>query len=429
MDISFYTKIYPYEESGYVVLYSILTGSVVLLEKEVLSGIQSGKTSSSEQETLVEMGFLVEDVEKEKQEVFRLLKKMNGNNKRFELIALMNLDCNLSCTYCYEGDMKGKFYMSRDTADNLVDFISGSVGPGMETINIDFYGGEPLLSLKLIKDVSGRVRALAESMGIEYEFTLVTNGTLLTRRTVEELAPLGLKRAKITLDGPGHVHDQTRPFRSGEGSFVLIIRNLKDACEKIHVNIGGNYTRHNYYIFPELLDYLISEGITPDKVSNVKFDPVIKSDNWQTPVDFRDAGVTVNEPWIVEASLFLREEILKRGFNTPEMGIFTCMVDLKDSLVVNHDGKIYKCPGLIGKEGFEAGSLTGGIKDYNTSYNLDIWKNEECRDCQYLPLCFGGCRYMKFLRDGNVDGVDCQKPYLDATLESLIKQDIKYRLQ
>jgi uncharacterized protein len=105
------------------------------------------------------------------------------------------------------------------------------------------------------------------------------------------------------------------------------------------------------------------------------------------------------------------------------------MVDLKDSFVVNHDGNIYKCPGLIGKERFLAGSLTKGIDNYDTSYNMDIWKNEECKNCQYLPFCFGGCRYMKLLRDGNVDGVDCQKSYLDATLESLIKQDIKYRLQ
>ncbi len=33
---------------------------------------------------------------------------------------------------------------------------------------------------------------------------------------------------------------------------------------------------------------------------------------------------------------------------------------------------------------------------------------------------------MKYIRDGNMDGVDCKKPYLDATLEEAIKQDIKY---
>jgi hypothetical protein len=34
---------------------------------------------------------------------------------------------------------------------------------------------------------------------------------------------------------------------------------------------------------------------------------------------------------------------------------------------------------------------------------------------------------MAYLRDGNIDTIDCKKPYLDASLETLIKQDIKYR--
>lgn len=36
---------------------------------------------------------------------------------------------------------------------------------------------------------------------------------------------------------------------------------------------------------------------------------------------------------------------------------------------------------------------------------------------------------MKLLRDRRIDGVDCRKPYLDATLEAFIRQDIKYRLK
>jgi uncharacterized protein len=429
MHLSYYVKAYSYDEPEYLVLYSIRTGSVILLEKEVLDRVQSGNLSPSEQELLVEMGYLVEDIENEKQEVFGLLDKKNENNKRFELIAVMNLDCNLSCTYCYEGDMKGKLYMSQDTSEHLTDFISNNLGPDVDVINIDFYGGEPLLSLKHIKDISGRVRALSDSKGIKYEFTLVTNGTLLNPRTVGELIPLGLKGAKITLDGPGYMHNKSRPFKGGAGSFDSIVRNLKDVCEQIHISVGGNFTRQNYHAFPELLDYLAGEGITPDRVSGIKFDPVVKSDNWHSPTDFRDGSVSVDEPWIVEASLFLREEILKRGYNTPEMEVFTCMVNLKDSFVVNHDGSIYKCPGFIGKEGFEAGDIARGVSDFGASHNLENWKTEECKDCQYLPFCFGGCRYMKFLRDGNIDGVDCQKSYLDATLEKIIKQDIKYRLK
>jgi len=107
----------------------------------------------------------------------------------------------------------------------------------------------------------------------------------------------------------------------------------------------------------------------------------------------------------------------------------TCMIEISDSYVVNFDGVIYKCPGFIGKKGFEVGDLRTGVKDYTGVYKLDIWKNEDCAECEYLPLCFGGCRYMTFVRDGNIDKLDCQKAYLDASLETLVKQDIKYLLK
>lgn len=104
------------------------------------------------------------------------------------------------------------------------------------------------------------------------------------------------------------------------------------------------------------------------------------------------------------------------------------MVEYRDKMFINYDGGIYKCSGLIGREEFKAGDLNSGLKDYRSTHNLDNWKNEECLDCAYLPLCFGGCRYMKLVRDGNMAGVDCKKPFWDAMLEAMVKQDIRYGL-
>jgi uncharacterized protein len=234
---------------------------------------------------------------------------------------------------------------------------------------------------------------------------------------------------KITLDGPKENHDRYRPYKLGVGSFDRIIQNIKETSEIIKIGIGGNFNRENYKSFPILLDYLITEKLTPDKISNVKFDPIMKTGSEFALPDFREGCESINEPWLFEASLFLREEILKRGFNTPKTRPSPCMIEIQDDIVVNFDGTIYKCPGLIGWKDFEVGDLKTGIKEYKKSYNLDVWKKEECLDCEYLPLCFGGCRYMKLLRDGKIDDVDCRKPYLDATLEAFIKQDIKYRLK
>jgi uncharacterized protein len=129
----------------------------------------------------------------------------------------------------------------------------------------------------------------------------------------------------------------------------------------------------------------------------------------------------------MEASLYLREEILKRGFYTPRMAPAACMIESPDDLVVNYDGALYKCTAFLGMKEMVVGDLRTGITDYTVSHNLDVWKKDECLDCAYLPLCFGGCRFLKLVRDGKIDDVDCRKAYLDEALEGFIRQDLQYQ--
>jgi uncharacterized protein len=431
MQPSPYLKVYPFDEKpGHLLLFSTRKVSKILITKETYKAIQEGTLSPSDEALLLKLGMLVPDREEERNAVLCFFDEINEKNPGLSLMVALNLDCNFSCVYCYEGEMKGSLYMSNETADLLIGFIRDHFPEKKNTLLIDFYGGEPLLSIGLIKYISRALNAFVKRRGATYSFTLVTNGSLFTRKVAEELVPLGLQSVKITLDGPAEIHNRYRPFKSGAGSFDTIIKNIKETCDLVKVGIGGNFEKPTYEKFPVLLDYLASEGLTPDRVVIVKFDPVMKTPEADpSPPEFRGGCTSVNEPWISDASLQLREEILKRGYNTLPLMPITCMVEIADSYVVNFDGVIYKCPGFIGKAGFEVGDLQTGVKDYAASYKLGIWKNEDCAGCEYLPLCLGGCRYMTFLRDGAIEGVDCQKPYLDASLETLVKQDIQYKLK
>jgi len=64
------------------------------------------------------------------------------------------------------------------------------------------------------------------------------------------------------------------------------------------------------------------------------------------------------------------------------------------------------------------------VRDYRESHKLDIWKNDECLDCAYLPICFGGCRLLTLQKNGMIDTVECHRPMLDASLERLVLQDL-----
>lgn len=429
MTLSIYCKTYTHrEDPDSLILFSTKKASIIHVPKSMLNDIEKGNLSAEEKETLSELEFLVDDINEDKDKMLRFIEELNTINKKFTAIVVMNLDCNLACKYCFEGQRKGRFYMTKETADLFFEFVKNNVLSDKEEITITFYGGEPLLSKELIIYISKKMKAISESKGMRYSFSFITNGTLLTPDIVEKLKPLGLKSASITLDGPKDVHDRFRPFRSGKGSFDVILKNVRDVCDMMDIQIGGNFTEENYGEFPRLLDLFIGNKLTPDKISLIKFDPVLKEREGIAPPDFRDGCETINEPWLFDAGILLREDILKRGYKTQRIIPGSCMIEYRDNLVINYDGGIYKCPGLIGREQFRIGDLNIGIRDYTLSHNLKNWKNAECLDCSYLPLCFGGCRYMKLVRDDNIEGVDCKKPYFDAMLEALILQDVRYGL-
>ncbi len=426
MPLSRYSKMFSHpDDPGLIMLFSTRTTSVLTVPAGMIGDIEQGMLSDEEKETLTAHGVIVESLENEMQEMLGYIDEMNRLSKSFCAIVVMSLDCNLACRYCFEGTRKGKYYLSADTAGDLVDFVGRNI-EGSDEIDLVFYGGEPLLSTDLILRMSEKLATLAQKRGMKYGFSLITNGTLLTRRAAEQLKGMGLRSARVTLDGPSEVHDRSRPFKSGTGSFNTIIRHVQDACEVIDIHVNGNFTEANYRAFPELLDILIESGLGPDRISSIGFFPVMNESGQFSP-DFHEGCYSSNEPWLAEAGNFLRQEILQRGFRTDEVQPSVCMFERQDHLVVNWDGGLYKCPGLIGRKEFCAGSLNAGLGDYAVTHNLGNWKNEECLACVYLPLCFGGCRYMKLMQSGNILGVDCRKDYFDRTLQALVLQDVIYR--
>lgn len=403
---------------------------MALMPDSALSAIENGSLAAPLQETLFRLGILINDPEQEVREMIGFFDRLVDAQSVFTALIVLNLDCNLACTYCYEHNVKTKQYVTREVIDAFIKRVRRLDFRKTKQVVVDFYGGEPLLSVNTIVYVSERLREAAEELGFTYSFRLVTNGTLLTAKTVQKLAGLGLKGAKITLDGPEGLHNCTRPFVGGKGSFSSIIDNIRNVCEMIDLQLGGNYKANSYRHFPSLLDDLGAKGITPDKVALVKFDPVAETDGRASgPPELSAGCVSVNEEWLIEASIFLRGEILKRGYRTAKITPLTCMVELREDIVLNVDGSLYKCPGMLGRNECAVGTIQDGLIDYRNIYGLGHWKNPECLECAYLPLCFGGCRFMNMLRTGAIAGIDCRKPYFDATLEAFIKQEIRYKDQ
>ena len=429
MQLSHYLKAWSCSETpGYHLLFSTKKASLALVPDEIWNQLVQGEVPSEYRDQLPELDMLVPDRKQEQQEIFGFLDEVNRLNDGLDIAIIPGLDCNFNCTYCYEGSMKGKHAMSDETADQLIAYVKSRFGPAKKKLTLDFYGGDPLLYTKRIKYIARQLKFYVEERGGAFRFSLVTNGSLLTSKVVDELLPLGLHGAKITVDGPEAVHDRCRPFVSGKGSFDIIMRNVKKCCDRVRIGIGGNFTRDNYKEFPSLLDYFEDNGLIPERLGNVQFLPAGQTMDGYANPEFTSGCVSCSEPWMAEATLVLREEIMKRGYKTPKMGHSVCMVDIDDSMVIHFDGCIFKCVAMIGHPQFAVGDIWHGLDDHRQIYEPDSWRNNaECRECVYLPLCFGGCRYMEYQRSGSMKQVDCWCDFFDAVLEGTVLQDVRYR--
>ncbi|MBI4794130.1 MAG: geopeptide radical SAM maturase [Deltaproteobacteria bacterium] len=428
MFLSHYARIFSWpDDTELRLVYSTRTGAKALVPAAVLAAIESNSLDSESEATLHELGLLVNDREREMADAADMVRQINSLRRVMNISVIANLHCNFRCRYCYEGSQKGRSIMSAGTADQLIAFIRQRFQPDMTRLTLDFYGGEPLLSTPLLRHIAGSLKPWVESQGAEFEITLVSNGSLLTPRVVERLLPAGLKRAKITIDGPPNNHNFFRPYRSGRASFATIMKNMGQCADLVKLAINGNFTKDNYQKFPALFDSLTAYGLTPARVYRLTFSPVMQTtDEFST--DFCGGCASCSEKWLTHAAPFLYQEIVQRGYRTDKISPSLCMVDVDNSFVVHYDGTLYQCVAMIGHKEYACGDVWSGLREYRQQYHLDHWQKEEkCRQCPYLPLCFGGCRFMAFQRDGHMAAVDCRKPFYDATLEALLLQELRYR--
>src|SRR6266851_4736219 len=73
---------------------------------------------------------------------------------QLSLILLPTERCNFRCTYCYEKFKQGG--MRNEVVQGVKSLLSRRI-PTLHTLNISWFGGEPLLSLPIIEDLSHHI--------------------------------------------------------------------------------------------------------------------------------------------------------------------------------------------------------------------------------------------------------------------------------
>jgi uncharacterized protein len=399
---------------------------------------------------LADNGFLVASRDADRRNLDAYLDEVKGDTSELNVTVLTTLQCNFACDYCFQGDHgdynKHAERMSLDTAVRIGDWIEREldrVHP--EKLVMTFFGGEPLLNLPVMYELSDRMWHATQERGIPIFVNIITNGLLLTPDVVDRMLPYGLNGIKITLDGDKDAHNRMRPLRGGQGTFDRIVDNIRKVAGRCRIAIGGNFDETSVDSYPALLEFLSAQEFA-DKLVKVNFKPVVRTEAKPKgfipliPVGGKNANTHLNGSCMTSAGAgsgsscdncdflddkmaFLREETKRRGFPTPD-GVHNgpCHVHKEHAHTIGPDGSLYACPGFTG----QLAMSTGHIDDRKDSWRqssrekfdrLSPWS--ECGDCAFIPVCAGGCVASSQSQLGDMNLPTCHKRSFESAVIAL----------
>ncbi len=300
------------------------------------------------------------------------------------------------------------FAVGKAALDFLVD-NSGS----RRNLEVDFFGGEPLLNFQVVKDLVAYGRQLEKDHDKHFRFTLTTNGVLLNDE-VMEFANKEMDNVVLSIDGRKEVHDLMRPFQRGDGSYDVVLPKFLKFAESRGQNkyyARGTFTRNNLDFSKDVL-HLADLGF-----KQISVEPVVAPENEAYALRQEDL------PKLFEEYDTLAREMVERAGTDREFNFFHFMIDLEggpcvykrlsgcgsgtEYLAVTPSGELYPCHQFVGNEGFKMGDVYKGIenKDLQTEFKgCNVYSRKECRSCFAKYYCSGGCAANAYHFAGDIRG-------------------------
>ncbi|WP_082113613.1 radical SAM protein [Chromobacterium vaccinii] len=285
-----------------------------------------------------------------------------------ELRLMVTEQCNFRCTYCYEDFLYGK--MERKVVDGIKRLMRTRCEAGLKVLNLHWFGGEPLLAVDIIEELSCFAFEMQEAYGVKLGGgTISTNGFGLNKRVLSKLVNLGVKEYQITLDGSRNAHDLTRRKISGKGTFDRIVKNLVDAKSldvdfdivlRLHIH-DGNYDDVKEGLLPFLMESFLN-----DKRFSVH------------PIAIGDFGGAFSESGLALAEKVRSDEVVKAvkmAWNQKEderdNSATVCYAATLNSFLIRSNGEIGKCTTALN----DVRNRIGFIKE-DGSLELDMEKSK-----------------------------------------------------
>jgi|GEM_PF-1108701 radical SAM additional 4Fe4S-binding domain len=349
--------------------------------------------------------------------------------------------CNLRCRYCYvAAGIMGNNIMKLEDYMKIIENII-SIKNKYNRIGITFTGGEPTLHPDLIDMVRK-----AKDIGID-RIALVTNGTLMNKRFLDNLIDAGLEWIAVSIDS---YLAEDNDYLRGKGVYEKVIETLKilSQYENIYKSLSVTLTSKNiskdnaeglvklgkkYNVDAIVFNMIMLEGNLIENINDLmpSYDEYLKFIKFlETELIteyFGDIDIIVGEPW---AGLF--DPVMPFGLTKIMKTVIPntrmCSAGLT-SLGVFSNGDLTPCLMLREKQ-FIIGNL---IKEKL----IDLIDNELLRKirgnskvicglCEYSNYC-GGCYARSLQVFKNAFYADPLCPRNIKYLSPVIKEKLKIK--
>lgn len=334
------------------------------------------------------------------------------SKKHIVLTIAPTQSCNFNCVYCFEHSRKSEG-ISDETEEAIIAYLTkNKEEDGLESIDLTWYGGEPLLQVKRLISMGTKINDLGLYIS---EQELITNGYFFTVEVVKKLIDIKVSCVQITLDGFKDTHDIRRPLLNGKGTFDTIIKNLdafynSEYKDLLTVAIRVNVDKRNYTKFIDIYNWLKSR-YNSEKL--IVYPGIIFLDETNT-----DSPICLSRNKVTDIflDLYKRYNVITEELYPDDINV-ECLVRSPYSMLIGSKGEIYKCYEDLGNKDLIVGNINNDEIWSNHSLiakyavGIDHYQDKKCRECSYLPICRGGCPLRRLENKYMGKSNDCCTPF------------------
>ncbi len=324
--------------------------------------------------------------------------------------------CNLNCSYCFAS--QGKYHgdravMSYEVGKQALDFLMENSGT-RRNLEVDFFGGEPLMNFQVVKDLVAYARSVEKEKGKNFRFTLTTNGVLVDDEIIA-WANRECSNVVLSLDGRREIHDRFRVDFAGKGSWEKIVPKFQkfvEARQGKNYYMRGTFTHANPD-FLEDIKVMLDLGFR-----ELSMEPVVCAEGDPSALTQEDMQIVMDQ-YEKLAELMLEKDKAGKPFT-----FYHYMIDLTggpciykrisgcgsgtEYMAVTPWGDLYPCHQFVGEERFKLGDIWTGVTNTEIQSEFaacNVYAHAECRDCWARLYCSGGCAANAWHATGSVTGV------------------------